>query len=50
MNEKVNEVVKQFYNEDKIVAAICAGPITFGKLRNCKLVKMLLVILALKMS
>ena len=31
-DEKVNEVVKQFYNEDKIVAAICAGPITFGKL------------------
>ena len=31
-NEKVNEIVKKFYDEGKIVAAICAGPITFGKL------------------
>ena len=31
-DKKVNEVVKQFYDEGKIVAAICAGPITFGKL------------------
>ena len=30
-DEKVNEVVKQFYNEDKIVAAICAGPIVLAK-------------------
>ena len=31
-DEKVNELVKKFYDEGKIVAAICAGPITFGKL------------------
>ena len=31
-DENVNEIVKKFYDEDKIVAAICAGPITFGKL------------------
>lgn len=31
-DEKVNEIVKRFYEEGKIVAAICAGPITFGKL------------------
>lgn len=31
-DEKVNEVVKKFYDEAKIVAAICAGPITLGKL------------------
>ena len=28
----MNEIVKKFYDEGKIVAAICAGPITFGKL------------------
>ena len=31
-DEKVNEVVVKFYEEGKIVAAICAGPITLGKL------------------
>ncbi|MBX9137805.1 MULTISPECIES: DJ-1 family glyoxalase III [unclassified Clostridium] len=31
-DEKVNELVKKFYDEGKIVAAICAGPITLGKL------------------
>lgn len=31
-DEKVNELVKKFYEEGKIVAAICAGPIAFGKL------------------
>lgn len=31
-DEKVNEIVKNFYQEGKKVAAICAGPITFGKL------------------
>ncbi|EKY29460.1 DJ-1 family glyoxalase III [Clostridium celatum] len=31
-DEKVNEVVGKFYQEGKIVAAICAGPITLGKL------------------
>ena len=31
-DEKVNELVKKFYDEGKIVAAICAGPITFGKI------------------
>ena len=31
-DENVNEIVKKFYDEGKIVAAICAGPITFGKL------------------
>lgn len=31
-DEKVNEIVKRFYDENKIIAAICAGPITFGKL------------------
>ena len=31
-DEKVNELVKRFYDEGKIVAAICAGPITLGKL------------------
>ena len=35
-DEKVNEIVKKFYDEGKIVAAICAGPITLGKLRNCE--------------
>ena len=32
-DEKVNKVVIDFYNEGKIVAAICAGPITLGKLK-----------------
>lgn len=32
-DEKVNEVVLDFYKKDKIVAAICAGPITLGKLK-----------------
>ncbi len=32
-DEKVNEVVMDFYNNNKIVAAICAGPITLGKLK-----------------
>lgn len=31
-DENVNKIVKKFYEEGKIVAAICAGPITFGKL------------------
>lgn len=31
-DEKVNELVKKFYDEGKLVAAICAGPITLGKL------------------
>ena len=31
-DDKVNELVKKFYDEGKIVAAICAGPITLGKL------------------
>ena len=30
-DSRVIEVVKRFYNEGKIVAAICAGPISFGK-------------------
>lgn len=28
----VNEIVKKFYDDGKFVAAICAGPITLGKL------------------
>ena len=32
VNLRDDENVKKFYDEDKIVAAICAGPITFGKL------------------
>ena len=32
-DEKVNKVVMDFYNNNKIVAAICAGPITLGKLK-----------------
>lgn len=32
-DEKVNEVVMAFYNNNKLVAAICAGPITLGKLK-----------------
>lgn len=32
-DEKVNEVVMDFYNKKKKVAAICAGPITLGKLK-----------------
>ena len=32
-DEKVNKVVIDFYNKGKIVAAICAGPITLGKLK-----------------
>lgn len=31
-DENVNKIVKKFYDDGKIVAAICAGPITFGKL------------------
>lgn len=31
-DEKVNDIVKKFYEEGKKVAAICAGPITLGKL------------------
>lgn len=31
-DEKVNDIVKKFYEAGKIVAAICAGPITLGKL------------------
>lgn len=29
---KVNQIVKDFYNEGKIVAAICAAPIVLGKI------------------
>lgn len=32
-DDKVNKVVMDFYQKGKIVAAICAGPITFGKLK-----------------
>lgn len=31
-NALVNDIVKKAYEDGKIVAAICAGPITFGKL------------------
>lgn len=31
-NDKVNEIVKDFYYKGKIVAAICAAPIVLGKL------------------
>jgi 4-methyl-5(b-hydroxyethyl)-thiazole monophosphate biosynthesis len=31
-NIKVNEVVKDFYNKGKVVAAICAAPIVLGKI------------------
>ena len=31
-NIRVNEVVKDFYNKGKIVAAICAAPIVLGKI------------------
>ena len=31
-NEEVNKLVKKAYDDGKVVAAICAGPITFGKL------------------
>ena len=30
-NEKVIELVKEFYEEGKLVAAICAGPIVLGR-------------------